>query len=223
MRRVPRKGGGAVLQNWGSIVSQRQSHTIATFLLTAPWQSVLEYASTWRKICAVQTEAAGLCIPTPQACVCRSSLKLRIRSSYLSPSTVLPTCNCPFTLCKGHSRHRHTPFHLDSQHHTSAGHPVTWASFRFPGPSTHVAYTHLSLLHRRPRSTCVPGSQFCPSLLCFQGLVPFIILCVISWTFPSTTRNGNSMAIRPLSFLYTSVFLTPSAWQVLKVICWRQE
>ena len=168
-------------------------------------------------------EVAGPCISALQACVCRSSLMLSIRSSYLSLSIVLPTCNCHFTLCKGHSRHRHTPFHLDSQHHTSADNPVTWASFRLPGWSTHIAYTHLSLLHRRPCSTCVPGSQFCPSLLCFQGLTLFTILCVISWTFPSTTRNGNSMKIRPLSFLYTSIFLMPSAWQVLKVICWRQE
>lgn len=62
--------------------------------------------------------------------------------------------DCHFTFCKGHSRHRHTPFHLDLHHHASADNPVTWASFRFPGRNIHVAYTHLSLLHRCPCSVC---------------------------------------------------------------------
>lgn len=73
----------------------------------------------------------------------------------LPPSVHCPVCcDCHFTLCKGHPRHTHAPFRLDLRHHASADKPVTWACFRFPGRNIHVAYTHLSLLHRRARSVC---------------------------------------------------------------------
>lgn len=100
-------------------------------------------------------EVAGPCIPALQACICRSSLMLSIRSSCLSLPTVLPAGSCHFTLCKGRSRHRHTPFHLDpsiTRQRTVLSHGP---------PSVFQGEAHMLPTHTCPSSTDGPAPRVC--------------------------------------------------------------